>query len=99
MAAYRADLLASLGGADRLSTQELTLVEMCTKDWLILQSVDAYLLQAGLFNKRKRMAYPLTVQRMAIADSLTRRLQSLGLARRAKPIGNLASLLASPQKP
>lgn len=95
MATYRADLLSSLGGADTLSAQELTLVEMCAKDWLMLQSVDAYLLQAGLFNKKKRAAYPLTATRMQIADSLTRRLQALGLARRAKPVGTLASLLAT----
>lgn len=93
VAAYRADLLASLGGAESLSAQELTLVEMCAKDWLILQSVDAYLLQAGLFNKKKRAAYPLTATRMQIADSLTRRLQALGLTKRAKPTRTLSELL------
>lgn len=99
MAQYRADLLASLGGRDSLSTQELTLIEMCAKDWLILQSVDAYLLQAGLFNKKKRTAYPLTVQRMQLADGLTRRLQSLGLKRRPKPTKSLQEVLgASPSE-
>jgi hypothetical protein len=99
MKAYRDNLVASLGGADNLSQQELTVVDICCKDWLILQSIDSYLLQAGLFNKRKRTAYPLTVQRMQIADSLTRRLQALGLQRRAKPVQTLASLLAMPSKP
>lgn len=93
MAAYRSDLLASLGGVESLSAQELTLVEMCAKDWLILQSVDAYLLQAGLFNKKKRASYPLTSTRMQIADSLTRRLQALGLAKRVKPARTLSDLL------
>jgi hypothetical protein len=97
MAQYRAELLASLGGADTLSAQELTLVEMCAKDWLILQTVDAHILQAGLFSKRKRAAYPLTVQRMQIADSLARRLNMLGLKRRSRPAQTLAELLAAPR--
>ena len=96
---YKADLVASLGGPANLSTQELTIIEMCAKDWLILQSVDAYLLQAGLFNRKKKTAYPLTIQRMQVADSLTRRLQALGLARRSKPTQTLAELLMKRPEP
>lgn len=94
MAQYKANLVSDLGGQGSLSTQELTLVEMCAKDWLILQSIDAYLLQVGVFNKRKKSAHALTGQRMQIADSLTRRLQSLGLQRRAKPTQSLGDLLS-----
>ena len=61
-------------------------MEMCSRDWLMLQHIDAYLFQTGIFNKKRRQAYALTVQRMQIADSLTRRLQALGLQRRAKPL-------------
>src|SRR5690349_18806389 len=95
MAQYRADLLSSLGGVENLSAQELTLLELCVRDHLILQSIDGYLLQAGLFNKKKRTAYSLTMQRMQLADSLTRRLQSLGLKRRAKPTRSLTELLTN----
>jgi hypothetical protein len=94
MSSYRNDLLASLGGADNLSRQELILIEMCAKDKLILDSIDAYLLTVGLFSKRKKSCWPLTIQRMQIADSLTRRLQSLGLKRRAKPARSLGDLLS-----
>lgn len=93
MAEYKAELLASLGGADNLSAQELTLLEMCSRDWLLLQSIDAYLLQHGAFNKRKRAAHAITMQRCQIADSLTRRLQALGLKRRSRPVAGLAELL------
>ena len=86
IAKYRAELTASLGGSDNLSAQENTLVEMCSRDWLMLQHIDAYLFQTGIFNKKRRQAYALTVQRMQLADSLTRRLQALGLQRRAKPL-------------
>ncbi len=84
IAKYRAELLSSLGGAENLSAMELTILETCSRDWILLQSIDAYILQTGAFNKKRRQAYPLTVQRMQIADSLTRRLQALGLQRRSK---------------
>ena len=99
MAQYKANLISDLGGQENLSTQELTIVEMVSKDWLILQSIDAYLLQAGLFSRRRKSAYALTIQRGQIADSLTRRLQAVGLKRRAKPVGNLADLLRRPNQP
>ncbi|MDN5941455.1 MAG: hypothetical protein L0H94_06205 [Nitrospira sp.] len=94
LSAYRADLLSSLGGRDTLSAQEITLVEISCRDWLILQTIDNHLLQAGLFNRRKRTAYPLTLQRQTIADGLTRRLLALGLNRRSKPVRSLSELLA-----
>jgi len=93
MKQYQTDLLSSLGGRDTLSAQEITLVEMCSRDWLMLQSIDAYLLQASLFNKRKRTAYPLTIQRQTIADGLTRRLLALGLTKRARSVQTLTELL------
>jgi len=99
MKQYQTDLLASLGGRDTLSAQEITLVEMCGRDWLMLQSIDSYLLQAGLFNKRKRTAYPLTIQRQTIADGLTRRLLALGLKKRSRPVKSLNELLSGPPEP
>jgi hypothetical protein len=97
MSAYKADLVSSLGGEGNLSAQELTVVEICAKDWLILQSIDSYILQAGTFNRRKKSCYSITTQRMQIADSLIRRLQALGLARRSKPCQTLNQLLQAPR--
>ena len=93
LAQYRADLLRSLGGSENLSTQELSLVELCGRDWIILQQIDNYLLTVGCFNRKKRQAYPLLASRSTISDSLTRKLQALGLSRRAKPVQSLAALL------
>lgn len=98
IAKYRAELLSSLGGAENLSAMELTILETCSRDWILLQSIDAYILQTGAFNKKRRQAYPLTVQRMQIADSLTRRLQALGLQRRAKQV-SLSDYLANGKAP
>lgn len=99
VAECRADLLSSLGGPENLSAQEIRLVEMCAKDAIILEQVDTYLFQNGLINRRKRTAYPLTLQRMQIADSLTRRLQALGLSRRAKPVRSLSDILNGVDEP
>jgi len=99
MSAYRADLISSLGGKDNLSTQELCLVDMCARDRFVLEQIDAYLLTVGLFSKRKRSAFPLTLQRNTIADGLTRRLLALGLSRRSKPTKTLAELLSTPNVP
>jgi len=98
IAKYRAELLSSLGGSENLSAMELTILETCSRDWILLQSIDAYILQTGAFNKKRRQAYPLTVQRMQIADSLTRRLQALGLQRRAKQV-SLSDYLNTNGKP
>ena len=94
MASYQADLVSSLGGAENLSAQEMTVVEMAARDWLLLQDIDAYLLQVGTFNRKKRQAYPLLASRIQISESLTNKLKALGLSRRAKPVSTLASLLA-----
>lgn len=99
MSGYRANLLASLGGRDLLSEQELIVVELIVKDQFILSQVDGYLGQVGYFNRRKKSAHPLTVQRMTIADGPKRSLLALGLKRRSKPVKSLAELLAMPSKP
>jgi hypothetical protein len=99
VAQYRAELLSSLGGAENLSAMETTIVEMCSRDWLLIQHIDSFILQTGAFSKRRRAAYHITIQRMQIVDSLTRRLQALGLQRRAKPPISLSDYLANGSKP
>jgi hypothetical protein len=74
IARYRAELLSSLGEAENLISMELTILETCSRDWILLQCIDAYILQTGAFNKKRRQTYSLTIQRMQIADSLPCRL-------------------------
>jgi len=58
LAAWRAELLADLGGIENVSTQELALVEEAVKTKLILDSVDAWLLQQPtLIAKRTRSSW------------------------------------------
>lgn len=95
LADWKAELIDALGGPDNISPQERVLIETCVRDHMILSSIDAWLMtQPSLIHAKKRQAYPIVLQRVQIADSLTRRLQSLGLKRRAKPVNGLADLLA-----
>ena len=41
---WRADLIADLGGADAISTQQSALVDLAVKSKLLLDSIDAWLL-------------------------------------------------------
>jgi hypothetical protein len=62
---------------------------------MILSGIDAWLMcQPSLIHSEKRQAYPIVLQRAQLADSLTRRLQSLGLKRRSKPARSLGDLLS-----
>jgi hypothetical protein len=67
---------------------------------VILSSIDAWLMrQPSLIHTKKRQAYPIVLQRAQLADSLTRRLQTLGLARRKKPTRSLNDLLTAESTP
>lgn len=96
LAAWRAALVADLGGEENLSTQQLALVDLAVRDFLLLQSVDGWLFeQPKLVNARKRAVFPVVVERTKLADGLTRRLQALGLQRRAKRLPSLSEYVAA----
>jgi hypothetical protein len=94
LAAWRADLVADLGGEAALSTQQRALVDVIVRQKLLLESVDSWLLvQPALVNSRKRTLLPVVRERQGLADSLARYLAQLGLERRAKPVPNLHDYL------
>lgn len=94
LAEWEGELIESLGGADSISPQERVLIEMCAKDYMLLSSIDAWLLrQPSLIHSKKRQVYPIVQQRAQLADSLTKRLQALGLKKKAKPTRTLSELL------
>jgi hypothetical protein len=95
LAAWRADLLADLGGEEALSTQQRALVDVIVRQKLLLESVDAWLLmQPSLVNGRTRSLIPVVRERQGLADSLARYLAQLGLERRAKPVPSLNDYLS-----
>lgn len=94
LAAWRSDLIRDLGGDP--STAQLAVIDLALKTKLMLDSIDAWLLvQPSLVNQRKRSLLPVVRERQALADALARYLTQLGLERRAKPVPDLSSYLAT----
>lgn len=95
---FKADLIADLGGADVLSTQARSLVELAVRTKLMLDSIDAWLLsQPSLIDKRKRSLLPVVKERASLASSFRDLMRDLGLERRARPIASLAEIMKSAQ--
>jgi hypothetical protein len=79
---WRHDLVTDLGGEDRLSTQQLAIVDLAVRDKLLLDSLDAWLFaQPSIINKRSRRLITIVLERQRLADGLQRRLELLGMAR------------------
>jgi hypothetical protein len=92
--AWRGELVQDLGGLEQLSTQQLAIVDVCVRQKMLLDSVDAWLLrQPSIIDKRRRQLYPAVQQRTALADALARYLGTLGLERVAKPMPRLSEYL------
>jgi hypothetical protein len=95
LAAWRCDLLADLGGADAISTQQAALVDLAVRTKLLVDSVDVYVLgMSSPVNKRKRQLFAVVVQRQALVGQLQSLLRDLGLERKARAVPDLASYLA-----
>jgi len=86
---FQRDVIADLGGHAHLTTAKLALLRAVTGSWLLLSSVDAYLMELsstrGLVNRKTRSAFAIVEQRARIADSFARQLQLIGLDRVTAP--------------
>lgn len=92
---WRSELVSDLGGAEQVSTQQLTIITIAVKTKLLLDSLDTWLLkQPSLINHRKRAVHPVVLQRQTLADSLIRAMTQLGLERRAQKVLSLSDYLA-----
>ena len=92
---WRDELVSDLGGHEQVSTQQLAIVALAVRTKLLLESVDAWLLQQPtLVNARKRTLLPVVLQRQQLADALARYMTHLGLERRPRPLPMLKDYLA-----
>jgi hypothetical protein len=92
---WRASLLADLGGADVVSTQQVALVELAVRTKLLVDSVDAYVLaMPSPVNRQKRCLHPVVKERQSPVAQLQSLLRDLGLERKAHTI-DLASEIAA----
>lgn len=83
LAAWRADLVADLGGREAISTQQAAIIDLAVRTKLLLDSIDTWLLvQPSLINFRKRALLPVVKERQQLADALARYLSQLGTVRR-----------------
>ena len=93
---WREALLADLGGVDAVSTQQAALVDLAVRTKLLVDSVDAYVLaMPSPVNRQKRCLHPVVRERQALIGQLQSILRDLGLERRAKPVTDLQTYLAS----
>jgi hypothetical protein len=91
-------MTTALGGPDEVSPQRAALLRVAAQTALLLEVVDAYIAAPdGLghpVNRGRRALHPVIVQRVSLADALSRQLQAIGLERRARRVPSLAEVLA-----
>ena len=98
---WRTSLVADLGGADAVSTAQLTLIELAVRTRLLVDSIDAYILsmESGPVNKRRRCLHPVVRERGSLVNQLQSLLRDLGLERRTRPFDLAVELAALHQQP
>jgi len=85
LAEWRRDLTADLGGPQQITTAQAAMVELAVRTRLLLDTVDAFILtMPSPVNKRRRVMYPVILQRQSLGRDLARFLETLGLERRAR---------------
>jgi hypothetical protein len=84
---WRQELTDALGGADQVSPQQRTLVELACRAKLFVDHVDSWLMeQPSLIFKKRNALMPVLVQRTQLAASLEKTIMNLGLQRVAKKL-------------
>ncbi|MGA3177421.1 MAG: hypothetical protein ABSE19_08740 [Candidatus Acidiferrum sp.] len=87
---WRRELFTALGGEDDLSPQKKMLVELATRQRLIISHIDAFIFSLpSLINRRKKIAIPIVMQRATLAESLQKTLDRLGLEKQMKKVEEL----------
>jgi len=94
LVAWRAEMLADLGGEQLVSAQQRALVEMAVRTRLYVEHLDFFLCeQESLINKKKKAVLPVLRERQQLVDSLARIMGQLGLERKQKPALSLPEYL------
>jgi hypothetical protein len=99
---WRDAIVADLGCEDSISAQERVVIEAASTTYLLLPSVDRFLLeQESIVNKSRRQLFPIALERQRLADALVRYLETLGLRRgvtEAPDLGRYLAAKVSPEK-
>ena len=79
---WREAVIADLGGEGELSIQQRSLIDVLAREKLLLQRIDAWLLeQPRIVNGSQRAVYPVVEERTRLANAFAKRLRLLGLKR------------------
>lgn len=90
------DYAADLGGLDRLSTGQRTVLQLAAQTMMQLGRVDAFIAaMPSMIHAKRRQLYPVVVQRASLVSTLRALLSELGLERRVKEAVSLAEYLAT----
>ena len=96
---WRQEVLADLGGAEQVAAARMALLNAAVGTWIVLASLDRYLFElanaGGLVNRRSRHAFAIVSDRMRVADSLAKQLQTVGLDRVPAKVPTLESYVAA----
>lgn len=91
---WRCCLLDDLGGEANVGTQQRALVEVCARTYLMVETVDAYILSMGpLVNAATQSLFPVVLERQRLVDRFVHTLAALGLERVPKPAPTLRDML------
>lgn len=84
LARWKAALVEDLGGYDAISAQRLTILDMAARTKIILDGIDAWMLeQPCLVNKRSRRLFAVVAERQSLANALAKYMTMLGLDKQA----------------
>jgi len=79
---WRKELIHDLGGAEAISAQKMMVIDDVIRLKLYVDHLDNFLLaQKSLIDRRRKTVLPLLRDRIHAAESLVRKLQTLGLDR------------------
>jgi hypothetical protein len=87
---FKADVTADLGGD--LTRAQQTVLEDAAQSWIIRQALDDYISRQPSIVTKKRTILPVVLDRMRVAEHLSKQLDRLGLARKAKQLDLMAEI-------
>lgn len=92
---WRQDILADLGGEENVSAAKAALLDASIGTFVVLHTIDAYFfgLGGGRVNKRSKKLFGVVIERMRVAETLTRQLQAIGLEKKRPPAISLQSYI------
>jgi hypothetical protein len=95
---WRDEVVRDLGGVTNISAARMALLNAATGSMILMSSIDAFVFRLagenGLVSRKHRKVFPVIEQRMRVADSLVRQLQTIGLDRQKASPTDLNSYIA-----